>query len=241
MDPGELKGRQWCEFAVPNFLPSLRAGIVLHLSQTYEMGQREIAARLGISQAAVSHYLTGRRGGGTRLRGRGDLSRYAEKLAGRIAEGLKGPRLTAAICGVCTSVRNGEGVNPCLCMYEGVSKPEFLERLGEGAGFPKQPCESMVVQRLLPRIRAETARALASDHSQQEVASLLGITQPAVSQYVAGGRGEREGTEPLPDMTRRVVGLVERLEEGLTEGDRKEALCRLCVDSRRAMASPQEA
>ncbi len=200
------------------------------------MGQREIGRRLGLSQAAVSHYVTGRRGGGTRLRPDDQLSRNAEKLAGRIAGGLEGPRLTAAICGVCTSFRQEEGAHPCLCLYEGVSKPEFLERLGKGAGFPKQPCESLVVQGLLPQIRSRVARVLARSRSQQEVASLLGITQPAVSQYVARERGEGRTGEESPHVGAPIEELADSLQRGLSSEGRKEALCRLCVASRRDLA-----
>lgn len=205
------------------------------------MGQREIARRLGLSQAAVSHYVTGRRGGGTRLRPDHHLSRLAEKLAGRIADGLEGPQLTAALCGACTSFRREEGSHPCLCIYEGVSKPEFLERLGRGAGFPKQPCEGMVVQGLLPQIRSRLARALAPSRSQQAVASLLGITQPAVSQYVARERGAG-GVSEDPALTDAPIReLADRLQAGLSADERREALCRVCVSSRRALAPSIEA
>ncbi|MEE9237881.1 MAG: hypothetical protein V3U52_08870 [Thermoplasmata archaeon] len=233
MDLGNLKGRQWCEYAVPKFLPALRADIVLNLAQRHGLSQRQIAAKLGLSQAAVSHYTTCRRGSSSVMRIYPDLSRCAEKLAGRISRGLSGARLTAALCGVCTSFRQGQGIGPCFCIYEGVSKPDFLSSLGDGIGFPRQPCETFVVKRLLPHIRSGVARSLSGRLSQEKVASALGVSQPAVSQYVASGRGEGQLVNDVPALREDVENLTERLEEGLSPEDRKSSICRICVDFRR--------
>jgi predicted transcriptional regulator len=228
-----MEERQWCEYAVPNFLPALRASIVLSLSQHHGLSQRQIARRLGLSQAAVSHYTTHRRGARASLRSHPGLSRYAEKLAGRIARGLSGPRLTAAICGVCTSFRQGQGFEPCLCLYAGVSKPEFLDSLGEGIGFPKQPCETFVIRRLLPFIRSEVAHHLSRRRRQQAVASILGVSQPAVSQYMASKRGDDPVLDGIPDLREGVEDLALRMEEGISPDERRSAICEICVGSRR--------
>jgi predicted transcriptional regulator len=232
VDTLDTVGRQWCEYAVPNFLPALRASIVLSLHERHGLSQRQIARRLGLSQAAVSHYTTHRRGAKADLREHPDLSRLAEKLAGRIAGGLSGPRLTAAICGVCTSFRQGEGIEPCYCMHAGVSKPGFLSGLGDGVGFPRQPCETFVVRRLLPFIRAALARELSGRSGQQHVASVLGVSQPAVSQYITSKRGEDTLLGGIPDLREGVEDLARRLEEGLQPEERKRAICQLCVRSR---------
>ena len=53
----------------------------------------------------------------------------------------------------------------------------------------KSPCE-MVVWDMLPCIRAAIAEELASRGiSQKEISRLLGITPPAVSQYISKKRG----------------------------------------------------
>ncbi len=236
MDLDDLEGRQWCEYAVPNFLPSLRAKIVDALTRTYGMSQRQIADHLGISQAAVSHYTNLRRGNRTSLTGHERLSKYSEKLADRIAGGLSGPRLTAALCGICTSFRQGEGVDPCLCLYSGVSKPEFLENLTDDSGFPRQPCETFVVRRLLPSLRSEVAHGLSEGRGQHEVGGLLGVSQPAVSHYMANKRGE----EPLlkaAGLGREVSDLSQRLGNGLSQPERRHAICAICVESRRVVAT----
>ncbi len=44
---------------------------------------------------------------------------------------------------------------------------------------------------ILPAIRSALCRELASRLSQKEIAKLLGITEPAVSQYIKGKRGSK--------------------------------------------------
>ncbi|MEE9163235.1 MAG: hypothetical protein V3U17_00330 [Thermoplasmata archaeon] len=231
MSADELDGRQWCEHAVPEFLPALRAGIAFSLATDHKMSQREIAERMGLTQAAVSHYITKRRGRRPRPRDH-RLRKYGKLLAGRIATDLSGPRLTAAICGACTSYRKTEGVGPCSCILGGVSKPNFLLALGEHGGFPKQPCETFVVERLLPFVRSELARRLVPERGQVRVASLLGVTQPAVSQYMNGRRGEDPTLRSHPIVEDQLEGLERRLAEGLAEPDRKQAICEACVQIR---------
>jgi predicted transcriptional regulator len=231
LNADELGGRQWCEHAVPAFLPVLRAGIAYSLATEHGLSQREIAERMGLTQAAVSHYITKRRGRRSRQRDQ-RLRKYGERLAGRIAKGLSGPKLTGAICGACTSYRKTEGVGPCSCILGGVSKPNFLLALGEPGGFPKQPCETFVVERLLPFVRSEIAQRLVPEKGQVRVASLLGVSQPAVSQYMNGHRGEDATLRRNPVVGEQLDGLERRLEKGLAEPDRKQAICDACVQIR---------
>ncbi len=229
MDLSGLEERQWCEYAVPNLLPALRAGIAQTLSRRYGMSQRQIARRLGLSQAAVSHYTTSRRAA-TPLRDHTGLSKYVEKLADRVATGLSGTRLTAAICGICTSFRRGEDVEPCFCLSSGVSRPEFLSRPGDGS--VGQPCEAVVVKRLLPFIRSEVAHRLSEKRAQQRVASDLGVTQPAVSHYLSSRR-EDMPLDRISGFAEHVAKLADRLLEGIGPEERKGVICRLCVEARR--------
>ncbi len=231
MNADDLGGRQWCEYAVPEFLPALRAGIAYTLATEHRLSQREIAERMGLTQAAVSHYITKRRGRRPRRRDH-RLRKHGERLAARIATGLSGPRLTAAICGACTSHRKTEGVGPCSCILDGVSKPNFLLALGEPGGFPKQPCETFVVERLLPFVRSEIARRLVPERGQVRVAPLLGVSQPAVSQYMNGRRGEDSTLKSHPAVKEQLASLERRLVEGVQDSDRKQALCDACVQIR---------
>lgn len=53
------------------------------------------------------------------------------------------------------------------------------------------PCE-LAVRVIIPSLRALVAKELIQNHSlkQQEVASVLGVTQSAISQYVRNARGK---------------------------------------------------
>jgi len=76
--------------------------------------------------------------------------------------------------------------------------------------------EEVVVEEFLPTFRSMLAEELRDRGlTQSEVAELLGISQSAVSKYVHGEvkRNERLLTDE------RVIDLVERLGEGLTEGE----------------------
>ena len=50
------------EIAVRSVLPALRAAVARELSQAFRLTQHQIAAKLGLTQAAVSHYLREKRG-----------------------------------------------------------------------------------------------------------------------------------------------------------------------------------
>ncbi len=54
--------RTFCEVAVLEFLPAVRALVAKELLQTYKMTQTDVAKKLRISQPAVSYYLRELRG-----------------------------------------------------------------------------------------------------------------------------------------------------------------------------------
>jgi len=96
-------------------------------------------------------------------------------------------------------------------------------------------CE-VVVFEVLPAARALIARQLVSEHgvSQKRAAMLLGVSQPAVSQYIRDLRGYRTG------LFRKNPGLramVDRVAEGMASGEIKGMLstlsfCELCKEIR---------
>lgn len=51
-----------CEITIKYFIPAIRAKIAKLLAKEHDMTQEEIAFLLGISQAAVSKYLSGKYG-----------------------------------------------------------------------------------------------------------------------------------------------------------------------------------
>jgi len=84
----------------------------------------------------------------------------------------------------------------------------------------------IVVERFLPTVRSMLAAELADrGFAQREIATRLGVSQAAVSQYLAG---ERRGEERFVDHP-RMQGTVERIAEGFDAGtmDDYEALAEL--------------
>jgi len=53
-----------CDTMVRNLLPPMRAEMVLRLVQKQGISQSDAAKRLGITRAAVSQYMNGKRGAG---------------------------------------------------------------------------------------------------------------------------------------------------------------------------------
>jgi len=101
--------------------------------------------------------------------------------------------------------------------------------------FVKPFCE-VVAFEVLPAVRAMVARELVTRHklSQRSAAKLLGVSQPAISQYKRDLRGYKTG------LFRENPGLramVNRIAEGLASGEIKDAqatlsFCGLCKEIR---------
>lgn len=90
------------------------------------------------------------------------------------------------------------------------------------------PCE-LVIKHLLPLLRVSIARELVQNHgvSQVEAARILGITQPAVYNYL------RSNTKPSPELNRsveEVQAVARELVNAVCQGDlhQQEALKRFC-------------
>lgn len=83
----------------------------------------------------------------------------------------------------------------------------------------KPPCE-VVVKRILPAIRSVLVKDLTERHklSQTKIASRLGITQPAVSQYLGSPRGSKKLKENLEDsgLFSEVKALSDKIANGST-------------------------
>jgi predicted transcriptional regulator len=93
----------------------------------------------------------------------------------------------------------------------------------------KSPCEEIVWD-VLPAIRAAIAEELVRrELSQKEVSKLLGLTPPAVSQYVSKKRGySMEFNEEVKaDIVKLADDLIQDKVANLTE-----RICQICKDLR---------
>ena len=90
----------------------------------------------------------------------------------------------------------------------------------------RPPCE-IVVQKVLPAIRAELARIMLEEGlPQQQVANRLGLSKAAVSQYVSAKRGKDLSFSQ--DTDEKIRELAKSLAGDLGANDAVGSLCSVC-------------
>ncbi len=92
-----------CEIAVKYILPAFRSLIARKLISEYNMSQEEVAKLLGTTQAAISYYLSEKRGKKIRyLEEMEEVKRMAEDIAERVGKGLaKEDEIRSSFCLIC--------------------------------------------------------------------------------------------------------------------------------------------
>ncbi len=98
-----------CENVVWYVLPSIRSELAKELAKA--MSQKEISEILGITQAAVSQYVSNKRGSKIELQDdvRAAITDLADDIAG---VGVGDP--TQRICEICKKIREDEHCEICL-------------------------------------------------------------------------------------------------------------------------------
>ena len=84
-----------CDTLARKFLPGMRAEMVCRLVRDRGMSQSDAARRLGITRAAISQYISRKRGGEIELSGDLDL------LIDRWALAVMGEETNITLCDVC--------------------------------------------------------------------------------------------------------------------------------------------
>ncbi|MEM0117691.1 MAG: helix-turn-helix domain-containing protein [Conexivisphaerales archaeon] len=78
--------RPACEYSIRYLLPAFRSTVAKKLVFEYGMTQQEVAALLGTTQAAVSHYLSSRRAKLVKVCENSSIvKRYAMQVASKLA------------------------------------------------------------------------------------------------------------------------------------------------------------
>ena len=95
-----------CEFIAKYVIPSLRREIVRILSEEYEMSNREIAKKLDLTDAAVSQYLSNKRG--TTFELNADIQNMVKESTERIAKGKS--TVNEEICKICRALKERKGI-----------------------------------------------------------------------------------------------------------------------------------
>jgi predicted transcriptional regulator len=98
-----------CEIASRKYVPAIRASVAIVLVREYGLSAYRVAKLLGLTPAAVSNYLLGRRGGElvAVILGNKVLRRMVAELASKIAEGAidDAPSLQKIVCRLCKELR----------------------------------------------------------------------------------------------------------------------------------------
>ncbi|MFX0067315.1 MAG: transcriptional regulator [Candidatus Hermodarchaeota archaeon] len=91
-----------------NFLPSVRAYLVKQLYQKYHLTQEEVSKILGITQPAVSQYLTGVRGSKMELHQRviNKINENAKKIYSLYKDSkLNAIEIKEIFCDICEEIK----------------------------------------------------------------------------------------------------------------------------------------
>jgi len=95
-----------CEIAVKSVIPAIRAYIAKELTQTHKMKQNDVANHLGITQTAVSKYISHVRGRVIRIDQTEEIRNMLNEIASKVAdEKISDSQLTLRFCEVCKTVR----------------------------------------------------------------------------------------------------------------------------------------
>lgn len=91
----------------------------------------------------------------------------------------------------------------------------------------KTTCEIMV-QRVLPAIRAELARSMIVEHgkNQQEVAEILSLSRAAVSQYLNDKRGAE--VDFSEEAQHEIQNFASKLIRGMNSREQVAGMCNVC-------------
>ena len=103
-----------CELIVRYVLPAFRSLLAKELSAKYKLSQVVIADNLGITQAAVSHYLYSKRGNKKiqQLQSLSEVRSMASEVAEKIASGeISKQEAMLKFCKLCAIIRKNGTLN----------------------------------------------------------------------------------------------------------------------------------
>lgn len=95
---------------IKQLLPAIRAGVTKELTKKYNFNQIEIASKLGVTQAAVSNYLSGNYAQGIKnIENKKPVKENSKRIAYLIAkEKSNKKRIVEAVCLSCKEVLESE-------------------------------------------------------------------------------------------------------------------------------------
>ncbi|MCD6369719.1 MAG: helix-turn-helix domain-containing protein [Thermoproteales archaeon] len=104
-----------CEIIVKKVMPLLRARVVYKLYNQYGRNQMKIAEKMGISQSAVSRYISGERGVCKELLDKIPvIEEAADKMAEMMVRGASEEEILEVVCETCEKIRSNPVFKKCL-------------------------------------------------------------------------------------------------------------------------------
>jgi hypothetical protein len=208
-----------CEYIVWNVLPSIRKEFVKSLKRNFNLNQKQISEIVNLTPAAVSQYLSDKRGG-IKIIDKKILHEIDKSANIILKNGEK--KLQSETCRICNLLKSTDVVSKNI----------------EHLFYNDIPCEEIIcnnnelffeniVWNILPAIRKEFAKNLIKKHklNQREVAKKLGITEAAVSRYVSGKRGLFEISDK--NILKEISISTARIAKG-NDKIMVEEICRIC-------------
>ncbi len=208
-----------CEYVVWNVLPSIRKEFAKSLINIFNFNQKQIAEKLNLTPAAISQYLSDKRGF-VDIKDKNILHEI-DKSAKIIVEN-ENSKLIRETCRICNLLKSTK-ISSTKKEY---TIPDEIICETEVCNSNEILCET-TVWNILPIIRKEFAKNFIKQHnlSQKKVAELLGITEPSISRYITGKRGSKALSN------KKILKEIQKSTNRIIEGNDKTVMveiCRIC-------------
>jgi len=178
---------------VKNYLPVIRSLIAKELVENYKLNQIQIARLLGITQPAVSNYLSLLRGELGKAYDRSEVKEVSRKMASELVEGkLSLSESIYTICRLCMKLKSGgitcslhkesvpelstEECKVCLRLYSEEVEPisERINVINNIRVAISKLSESKEFLKVIPEVRPNLVMAIGNAKSGEEVAGIPG-------------------------------------------------------------------
>ncbi|MFQ6021084.1 MAG: transcriptional regulator [Candidatus Hydrothermarchaeota archaeon] len=98
-----------CEIVVKKVLPTIRSIITRDLIQKYGMSQNEVSEKLGVTQPAICHYMSGKHAFWTEIAKKEEVLNLIHEIEENIMSEKFDPMISLSkICEVCEIIRSSE-------------------------------------------------------------------------------------------------------------------------------------
>ena len=94
-----------CEIASKSVIPALRAMVARELIEEYGLKQEQVAARLGVTQAAISKYRHQVRGEAVQLESAPEVQTMSKDIASMLSKTPDPIAVSQKLCQACTDIR----------------------------------------------------------------------------------------------------------------------------------------